>query len=316
MKIQKRTGASSQGLAAMFVFALVLAVVPTATFSQVYKCVGSDGKKSFSANPVCENQQPYAEQKEPVLKVDLGTVAKAPAGELIQLHFQNVSLPAVIALIGDFAGIQLIVIGIPDIPITIDRPPTSWLAVLKQLIDEYSLDYRQAYNAVYIYRKGGTGQTIVDTPDLLRWYQTQRTWDVVLNNDALLLKSANHASPTLEGRLPTLLQRVRRELGEPSYGNAAEPVEIKESFDAGGTGTVAVNKGLYEVYEKQQADQQSQKTHRPRSVLMTDGRREAAEQAAAARAERIAALRANRRTCFTNGYTAPGGSYSGTTNCM
>lgn len=255
---------------------LTLGMAPLATFAEIYKCVGSDGKMSFSDSSVCDNKQPYAPQNEPVVKVDLASIAKRPAGEMIDLHRQDIFLPDAIEQIGEAAGIPLIPVDIQDLPITHDRPPTSWLAALQQLANDYNLDYRKAYNAVYVYQKGSMGQAIVNNPDLLRWYQDQGTWEVVKNNHALLLASQRYKSLTIEERLPALLKRVRRDIGEPAHGNAAEPVTVRETFDAGGTGTVVVNKGSYEVFEKEQIEKRIRQTQRPaarRAVLIEAGPR-------------------------------------------
>lgn len=285
---------------------LILAFLfaPSISFSQIYKCIGTDGKVSFSANPVCDTAQPYAKTRdEPVRKVNLSSAAKIPAGELLKLHFEQFSLTAIIKLIGDFAGISFVILDVPETPINIDQPSAPWLEVIERIINQNNLEYRQAYGVIYLYKSGGLGELIVNTPDLLRWYQTQRTWDVVLENEARLVK-AGYPPQGSQQWFAKLLNNVRRDLGEPAHGNAAEYVETKESFDGGGTGTTVVNKGIYAEYEKREAERQGQGSTGPHAILLRDARREATEKQAALRAEQ-AALRPERRpypiTCITTG---------------
>lgn len=110
---------------------------------------------------------------------------------------------------------------------------------------------------------------IIDTPDLLRWYQNQRTWDVVLDNEARLIRPGSRTQSSND-LLAKLLMNVRRDLGEISHGNAAEYVVTRESFDFGGTGTTVVNEGIYAEYEKKRAEREARELLPPRAILLKD----------------------------------------------
>lgn len=291
----------SRGNLAKIMLILAFLFAPSISFSQIYKCIGADGKASFSANPVCDTAQPYSKKRaDPVRKLNLGSVAKIHPDELLKLRFEKISLSGLVELIGDFSGIPFVILDVPETPINIDQPSAPWLPVLEKIIDQNGLEYRQAYDVVYLYKTGGQGQLIVNTPDLLRWYQTQRTWDVVLENEAKLVRVGDPKQGSSQW-FAKLLSNVRRDLGEPSHGNAAEYVVTKESFDAGGTGTTVVNKGIYAEYEKREAERQAQGSAGPQAILLRDARQEAAER----QAERQAAFRAERSAstikCVTAG---------------
>lgn len=223
--------------------ALAFSLLASTTLAdQVYKCVDAEGKITFSSNPFCQQSQAYAKnRREPLLEVQPARLATTPVTEKIELHFARINIAEVLEIIGDVAGIPTEPVALEDTHISIDQPLRPWLNIFNELALQHSLDYRQAYGKLYIYQLGSMGETIVLNPDLLRWYQSADTWDVVLKNDGILLAMRAYQDTTLEQRLPNLLRRVREELGEQAHTNAAETVTLKETFNAGVSGSIAAD---------------------------------------------------------------------------
>jgi len=223
--------------------ALAFSLLASTTLAdQVYKCVDDEGKITFSSNPFCQQSQAYARNRhEPLLEIQPARIATTPVTEKIELHFARINMAEVLEIIGDVAGIPTEPVALEDTQISIDQPLRPWLSIFNELAVQHSLDYRQAYGKLYIYQLGSMGETIVLNPDLLRWYQSADTWDVVLKNDGILLAMRAYQDTTLEQRLPNLLRRVREELGEQAHTNAAETVTLKESFNAGVSGSIAAD---------------------------------------------------------------------------
>ena len=262
-----------------------LMVCSGAPAGAIYKCIGKDGKPSFSSSPVCEEAQDYA-RPEPVIKVDIKDVSKKGDQETIQLDFEEMELEALITLIADYAEVPVAVFFVPKVLVNANTKPMVWHQVFNQLTDKYDLTYRKAYGVVYVYPLGSIGDTIVNTPDLLRWNQSERDWEVVVEQNKLVVNDGTYIGKSFEERKSRLIMRVKDVLGEPQHSNAARYIRTRETFAAGGSGTVAANKGLYQEYineslreENQQlkAANRSLRNQKPRrwcgSVRMTGGAR-------------------------------------------
>ncbi|MCK9505059.1 MAG: DUF4124 domain-containing protein [Porticoccaceae bacterium] len=224
--------------------ALLLTLSLPASGAEVYKCTAPDGKISFSSNPYCGQVQAYAKNRnEPLVEISPAKLAKISTQEKIELHYARVDLADVVEIIGDVAGIAMEPIALEGKIISLNQPPRPWLDTFNDLAVTYNLDYRQAYGKLYVYQLGGMGETIVHSPDLLRWYQSADTWDIVLKNDGILLAMRAYQETDLKERLPNLLRRVREELGEQAHTNAAETVALKRS-NAGVSGSIASSGNL------------------------------------------------------------------------
>jgi hypothetical protein len=241
-------------LARLSVICCCLLLTGTASAAQVYKCVGADGNISFSNNPYCPQVQAYAKnRKEPLLQINPIQVATTPALEKIELHYDRVDLADLVETIGDVAGIRFESIALEGKYIKLHRKPTPWANILNELALEYQLDYRKAYDKVYVYQIGTMGETIVHSPDMLRWYQSADTWDIVLKHDAIMMAMKAYEDSTLQDRLPNLLRRVREDLGEQAHTNAAESVTLKETSSAGVGGAIAAARSQREINERERA---------------------------------------------------------------
>ncbi len=84
------------------------------------------------------------------------------------------------------------------------------------------------------------GETIVHSPNLLRWYQADETWNVVMKNDDILLGMKAYEQSRLKERLPRLVKLVRLDLGEKEAVNEAESIILKKSY-SGGVGSGIIN---------------------------------------------------------------------------
>lgn len=255
----------------------LLACTP-ALAGQVYKCIGADGKASFSNSPYCQQNQAYAEaREEKLIKANINTLASNPASVTMEMYFDEVDLPTVLEYIGDVAGITVAPINLDDVTLSIQQPPISWYELFGLLVNKHNLDYRMAYNKLYIYSFGSMGQTIVHNPDMLRWYQTEDTWKVVQQQDAILASSNNYRDTEFSERLPALLRRVREELGEQAHPNAAEFVVVKEQSSSGIAGSIG--SGL-STQDLDRADKQA------REKMLIERRRSRSEDGSAQRDQR------------------------------
>ncbi|MGD9660248.1 MAG: DUF4124 domain-containing protein [Porticoccaceae bacterium] len=224
--------------------ALLLILSLPVVGAEVYKCTAPDGKVSFSSNPYCGQAQAYAKNRnEPLVNISPAKLAQISTQEKIELHYASVDLADVVEIIGDVAGIATETIALEGKLISLNQPPRPWLDTFNELALKYNLDYRQAYGKLYVYQLGSMGETIVHNPDLLRWYQNAETWDVVLKNDDILLAMRAYKDTELKERLPSLLRRVREELGEQAHTNAAEAIRLKPS-NAGVSGSIASSGNL------------------------------------------------------------------------
>jgi hypothetical protein len=231
---------------------VLLSLLAAPALGQVYKCVDPDGKISFSSSPYCSHQQAYAEgRQEPLQTVSLASLARTSPSETIELHYQRARLADRVEIIGDVAGIPVEAVALEGYTLAIEQQPRSWLEIFDELVAEQALDYRQAYGKVYVYKKGTMGETIVHNADLLRWYQDQQSWNQVLKNDRIMLAMRSYRDSELRDRLPGLLRRVREDLGEHAHSNAAEGVELKETFSAGVGGSVAAARSPQEIRNQQ-----------------------------------------------------------------
>jgi hypothetical protein len=236
----------------LVVSALLFAAVP-AYAESVYKCVDSNGNITFSKNPYCPSQQAYAKNREePLLEVSPVRLATTSPLEKIEFHYEEISLADLVEIIGDVAGIDIEPVALDNRIISINKPPTPWLQTFNTLAVDYNLDYRQAYGKLYVYQLGSMGETIVHTPDLLRWYQKNDSWDVVLRQDGIILNMRAYHNSTLDERLTSLLRRVREELGEQAHTNAAETVQLQETFSGVG-GDIAAGRSARDVRDQQQS---------------------------------------------------------------
>jgi hypothetical protein len=109
------------------------------------------------------------------------------------------------------------------------------------------------------------GETIVHSPDLLRWYQSDQTWNVVLKHDDILLAMKSYENTELKERLPSLIRRVREELGEEAAVNAAETITLKKNVSAGVGSGIAAQQSIAEATRIGNAEKTRRITERRQS---------------------------------------------------
>jgi hypothetical protein len=109
------------------------------------------------------------------------------------------------------------------------------------------------------------GETIVHSPDLLRWYQSDQTWNVVLKHDDILLAMKAYENTELKERLPSLIRRVREELGEEAAVNAAESITLMQNNSAGVGSGIAAQQSDAEVTRSSNAEKARKITARRQS---------------------------------------------------
>ena len=226
---------------------LLLTIAPltasTQSHAEIYKCVSPDGQVSFSNNPYCEHRQAYAQDRnEPLLQVDPGKLSKAASGKIIELYYDSIDLPDLLEDIGRFAKIPLEPIGLEGNEVKIPHVSNHWLELFEDIVKTYGLDYRQAYGRIYIYQTGSMGETIVHTPDLLRWYQSDESWNAVMRNDDILLGMKVYENTELKERAHRLTNMVREALGENAAINAAENVR-NDRINSSGVGSGVAARG-------------------------------------------------------------------------
>ena len=231
---------TSRPLFLLLLLPALLSIAP-ASLAEVFKCVEPDGTISFSNSPYCAHKQAYAEDRdEPLLSVTPEEVADAPPGKIIEVPSRRTALPDLLEHIGQVAGISVVPIALEGLYVELDSVSHHWLELFNHLALEYKLDYRQAYDHFYIYQVGSMGQTIVHSPHLLRWYQSDETWNVVMKNDDILLNMKVYENSLLEERLRRLVKMVQLELGEEEAVNAAESVTLNPNYSGGvGGGIIA-----------------------------------------------------------------------------
>ena len=213
---------------------LTLLAVTSVAVAEIYKCVSPKGEISFSNNPFCEHKQAYAKDRfEPLLMVKPQEIAKFPAKKIIEILTPRTELPDLLEHIGRVAGIPVEPVALEGNAVTIKQVSHHWLELFNRVAAKYELDYRQAYGRLYVYKIGSMGETIVHSPDLLRWYQSDTTWDVVIKNDDILLNMKAYEQTNLRERLPRLVKLVRDDLGEQDVVNAAQTVVLKENLSRG-----------------------------------------------------------------------------------
>jgi len=245
---------------------LFLLVPISAHSAQVYKCTSPEGAITFSNNPYCEQRQAYAKDRnEPVLIVKPEDITETPSEKIIELYYDNIDLPDVLEDIGRFADIAIEPIALEGIEINIKHASHHWLELLNNLVTRNNLDYRQAYDRLYVYKKGSMGETIVHSQDLLRWYQSNTSWNKVLKNDDIILKMKAYENSELKDRLPKLVRLVREDLGEESAVNAAESVVLKKSYKAGVGSGVATQANAGIENQKNAAEKAQRITERRQS---------------------------------------------------
>lgn len=212
---------------------VLLASLP-ALAQQIYKCKSPEGDIIFSSNPYCEHRQEYAKDRnEPLLTVKPNELTNTPPDKVIELYYDSIDLPDVLEDIGRFADLKIEPVALEGNEIKINKVSHQWFKLFSDLAVNFNLDYRKAYDRLYIYKIGTMGETIVHSPDLLRWYQSDKTWNVVLKHDDILLAMKAYENTELKERLPSLIRRVREELGEQAAVNAAETITLKKNYSAG-----------------------------------------------------------------------------------
>lgn len=222
---------------------LTLIALSTLSTAEIFKCVEPDGTITFSNNNFCQHKQEYANNRfEPLLSVQPQDLASAPPGKLMDIMTDATALPDILEHIGRVGGVPVEPIALDGKTAKISKVTNAWLELFNELVHEYELDYRQAYGRLYVYQIGSMGETIVHSPDLLRWYQSDQTWAVVMKNDDILLSMNVYSKTELKERLPRLVKRVRDDLGEEESVNAAESVVLQQNLSGGvGSGIVAKN---------------------------------------------------------------------------
>lgn len=219
---------------------ILLTSLPTIA-QQVYKCKSPEGAITFSSNPYCEHRQAYAKDRsEPLLTVKPAELTTTPPDKIIELYYDSIDLPDILEDIGRFAALKIEPVALEGNEIKINKVSHRWYKLFNDLALNFDLDFRKAYDRLYIYKIGTMGETIVHSPDLLRWYQSDQTWNVVLKHDDILLAMKSYENTELKERLPSLIRRVREELGEEAAVNAAETITLKKNVSAGvGSGIAA-----------------------------------------------------------------------------
>ncbi len=219
----------------------LLLLAGTAQGAEIYKCVLANGTVTFSNNPYCEQAQAMPKiRNERAIEIDLQQAAKAPPEKIIEIYKERVDLADLLEDIGRTAGLTVVPVGLEGNDVAINHVTHHWLALLQSQVNTFGLDYRFGYDKLYIYQTGSMGETLVNNPVLLRWYQSDDAWDVVRRNDGILLGMKAYENSTLERRLHRLINMVRIELGENDAVNAAQAVELSVgNSNAGVSSTVA-----------------------------------------------------------------------------
>lgn len=223
------------------------------SLAEVYKCVSPEGHVSFSNSPFCEHRQAYAKNRnEPLQTVKPAEIAKAPPEKIIELYYESADLPDLLEDIGRFAGLSVVPIGLEGNEVKIKHVSNYWLELFNEQVSEYDLDYRTAYGHLYIYKVGSMGETIVHNPDLLRWYQSDDTWDVVMRNDDVLMSMKAFENSDLKDRVHRLVNMVREDLDEKKAVNAAESVNFKANTTSGVSSGIVVRRGDEEARREEE----------------------------------------------------------------
>jgi len=219
----------------------LLMISGVASAENIYKCVSPEGNITFSNNPYCEQKQAHIKrQYEKVRSVEITELTETPPGQLMEIYFPEMELPDLLEDIGKFAHAPIEPIALEGIEVKITVGSQPWFNLFKKLVKENDLQYRLAYKHLYVYKVGTMGDTIVNSPDLLRWYQSDASWNAVLKVDDMLLAMAPYQNTELKERLNTLLWRVREELGEEAAVNSAQEVNLQNGVTAGvGSGIAA-----------------------------------------------------------------------------
>jgi len=220
--------------------------------ASVYKCVDSEGNVRFSDSPVCRSKQPYA-TAEPVLKVNIKSMATKPDAGRISLNFKDTELKSMLELLSEFAGIPIVNFVNEEKLISVAYQNLPWENVFDDLVRQHDLSYRKAYNHIYIYKNGGTGDTITNNPDLLRWFQSDSQWKAVSDQEKAIIENPKYQDLTTQERLPILIPRVKEMLGEPPSGNYAEHTGITDSYRPPATSDTAwdINRRYLDNLEEQ-----------------------------------------------------------------
>ena len=235
--------ATDHGIAMNKLFFFLLLLAGAAQGSEIYKCVLENGTVTFSNNPYCEQAQ--AEPKirnERASEVDLQQIAKAPPEKIIEIYKERVDLADLLEDIGRTAGLRIVPVGLEGNDVAISHVTHHWLALMEAQVNTFGLDYRFGYGKLYVYQTGSMAETIVNNPVLLRWYQSDDTWDVVRRNDGILLGMKAYENSTLDRRLHRLINMVRIELGESDAVNAAQAVELSVSNSNAGVSSAVAAK--------------------------------------------------------------------------
>jgi len=209
--------------ASLFIIAL------TVHAGSVFKCVGQDGSVRYTDKNVCDEPQQYS-APEPVLKTRIQDEATEKDAGLISLNFDGVEIESVFNLLAEFAGLPLINIVQSDATISVHYNNLHWSQVFDDIVAKHNLAYRKAYQQVYLYEKGAVGELIVNTPDLLRWYQSDKAWRVAVEQDNVMKQDPRYKGASLADRLPALIPKVKEALGEPLNNNQAEYTGITDSY--------------------------------------------------------------------------------------
>ncbi|GIX31989.1 MAG: hypothetical protein KatS3mg124_2461 [Porticoccaceae bacterium] len=202
----------------------VLAALPLAALSSgIYKCTAPDGTVTYSANPYCESALEPGRRAERAREVDLLARTVVPPHRLLEWPGGRADLAELVAAIGRLADLPLEPVGLEGREVAL-APSEPWWPLLERLAAREQLAWREAYGRIWVYRRGEAGETIVETSELLRWYQSEDSWRVVMRVDDELLESAAYRHTRLAERLNRLLPAVREALGEAGPVNAAEPL--------------------------------------------------------------------------------------------
>lgn len=212
----------------VLIFTLSIIALPVNAGS-IFKCVNEDGSVRFTDKNVCEEPQQYS-APEPVLKALIHDEATVKDAGLISLNFDGVEIESVFNLLAEFAGLPLVTIIPSDANVSVHYENLPWHQVFDDVVAKNNLAYRKAYQRVYLYESGSVGELIVNTPDLLRWYQSDKSWKVAVEQDNAMKQNPRYDGATLADRLPVLIPKVKEALGEPLSSNQAEYTGITDSY--------------------------------------------------------------------------------------
>lgn len=236
---------------------LLLSMAVSNSYAGVYKCLDENGIASFSTNPYCSQVQPGQEMMKVEIRKDsiLNFTDTAPE-KLIFIERKNAPLGDVLSQIGQLLGTKIVLMGSADTKLSVSHLNEPWKPLFDELVSQYDLDFREAFGTLFVYQRGSDNEVIVNSPNLLRWYQSKSDWEVVQLHDRLLQSSQTYKDTSLEEREHQLIKRVKDALGETKSLNQGKHVDTEPqsggiSGDIAKTGSTEQKKKQDENFRKQ-----------------------------------------------------------------